>query len=252
MTPGIRRGIAVAALAGLGVALLVACLGLPVFGHPRGPYATEVIPLALHERHVTSVVGAITFDIRGIDTLGEELILFAAALGAAMLLRSQRSRDRAEQEARESAEGRRRLPVSLRALGAALVGPVLVLGVYIVTHGQLTPGGGFQGGVILAGALLLVYTAGQALALERVRPGGLVELADAAGAAAYALVAIGGLVFGVAVMANFLPLGTQGSLLSGGIIPVLNVAVGIEVAGGITLILTEFLDYALLRPKVTE
>ena len=62
----------------------------------------------------------------------------------------------------------------------------------------------------------------------------------------------GGLVFGVGAMANFLPFGTQGSLLSGGIIPLLNVAVGIEVAGGITLILTEFLDYALLRPKATE
>jgi multicomponent Na+:H+ antiporter subunit B len=248
----VRRVVVLVALAGLGALAVAAVAGLPDFGHPRGPYATEAPRAALNQRHVTNTVSGVTFDIRGIDTLGEELILFSAALGAAMLLRSQRSRDRAEQASRESAEGRRRLPASLRALGAALVGPVLVLGVYVVAHGQLTPGGGFQGGVILAGALLLVYTAGQALALERVRPIGLVELADAAGAAAYALVAIGGLVFGVAVMANFLPFGTQGSLLSGGIIPVLNVAVGIEVAGGITLILTEFLDYALLRPKVTE
>jgi multicomponent Na+:H+ antiporter subunit B len=132
------------------------------------------------------------------------------------------------------------------------VGPVLVLGVYVVAHGQLTPGGGFQGGVILAGALLLVYTAGQALALERLRPLELVELADAAGAAAYVLIALGGAVFGTVVMANFLPFGTVGSLLSGGTIPLLNVAVGIEVAGGITLILTEFLDYALLRPQAPE
>lgn len=247
-----RRVVVLVALAGLGALAVAAVAGLPDFGHPRGPYATEAPRAALNQRHVTNTVSGVTFDIRGIDTLGEELILFSAALGAAMLLRSQRSRDRAEQAVREASEGRRRLPVSLRALGAALVGPVLVLGVYVVAHGQLTPGGGFQGGVILAGALLLVYTAGQAVALERVRPIELVELADAAGAAAYGLVAIGGLVFGVAVMANFLPFGTQGSLLSGGIIPVLNVAVGIEVAGGITLILTEFLDYALLRPKVTE
>jgi multicomponent Na+:H+ antiporter subunit B len=248
----VRRAVVLVALAGLGALAVAAVAGLPDFGHPRGPYATEAPRAALNERHVTNTVSGVTFDIRGIDTLGEELILFSAALGAALLLRSQRSRDRAEQAAREASEGRRRLPVSLRALGAALVGPVLVLGVYVVAHGQLTPGGGFQGGVILAGALLLVYTAGQAVAVERVRPIGLVELADAAGAAAYGLVAIGGLVFGVAVMANFLPFGTQGSLLSGGIIPVLNVAVGIEVAGAITLILTEFLDYALLHPKVTE
>jgi multicomponent Na+:H+ antiporter subunit B len=142
---------------------------------------------------------------------------------------------------------RPRISSSLRGLGAALVGPVLLLGVYIVFHGQLTPGGGFQGGVVLAAALLLVYAAGQLVALERVRPVDLVEVAEVVGAAAYVLVAVGGLVFAAATMENFLPLGTKGSLLSGGTIPILNLAVGLEVAGGVTLILTEFLDQALLH-----
>jgi multicomponent Na+:H+ antiporter subunit B len=245
----VRRVAVLVSLAALGALAVAAVSGLPDFGHPRGPYATQAPRAALEDRHVTNTVVGITFDVRGIDTLGEELILFCAAIGTALLLRSQRAPDRVRQAADEAAEGRLRLPVSLRALGAVLVGPVLVLGVYVVAHGHLTPGGGFQGGVILAAALLLVYTAGHAIALEHVRPIGLVEVADAAGAAAYALVAIGGLVFATAAMANFLPFGTQGSLLSGGIIPVLNVAVGIEVAGAITLILTEFLDYAVLRPK---
>jgi multicomponent Na+:H+ antiporter subunit B len=240
------------ALGALGALAVAGVAGLPDFGHPRGPYATAAPRAALEQRHVTNTVAGVTFDIRGFDTLGEELILFSAALGAALLLRSQRAPGRQREAERETTEARRQLPVSLRALGAALVGPVLVLGVYVVAHGQLTPGGGFQGGVILAGALLLVYMAGQALALERVRPIELVELADAAGAAAYGLIALGGAVFGTVAMANFLPFGTQGSLLSGGIIPLLNVAVGIEVAGAITLILTEFLDYALLRPRAPE
>jgi multicomponent Na+:H+ antiporter subunit B len=248
----VRRVIVLVALAGLGGLAVAAVAGLPDFGHPRGPYATEAPRAALEQRHVTNTVVGVTFDVRGIDTLGEELILFSAALGAALLLRSQRAGDRERRAAEEAEEGRRRLPVSLRVLGAALVGPVLVFGIYVVAHGQLTPGGGFQGGVILAAALLLVYTAGQAIALERVRPMSVVELAEAAGAAAYTLVAIGGAVFGAVVMANFLPFGTQGSLLSGGTIPVLNAAVGIEVAGAITLILTEFLDYALLRPRTPE
>ena len=46
------------------------------------------------------------------------------------------------------------------------------------------------------------------------------------------LVALAGLVFGVAVMDNVLPLGTTGSLLSGGTVPVLSVAVGVEVTAG--------------------
>ena len=55
--------------------------------------------------------------------------------------------------------------------------------------------------------------------------------------------------FGVAVMDNFLPFGTTGSLLSGGTVPVLSVAVGVEVTAGVTLILSEFLDQMLLRSR---
>jgi multicomponent Na+:H+ antiporter subunit B len=75
----------------------------------------------------------------------------------------------------------------------------------------------------------------------------LVEVADAAGAAAYSLVAVAGLVFGAAAMDNVLPTGTTGSLLSGGTVPVLSVAVGVEVTAAVTLILSEFVDQMLLR-----
>ena len=242
-----RRGLGLVALAALGGLAVWAVSGLPPFAHPRGPYATEGVRLMLSERHLSNTVVGITFDLRGIDTLGEELILFCAALGSTLLLRSQREEGRVEEAAERADEVRPRIPLSLRALGAYLVGPALMLAVYVVAHGNLTPGGGFQGGVIGAAALLLVYAAGQMLAIERVRPVAVVELAEAVGAAAYVLVAIGGIVFATVAMANFLPFGTEGSLLSGGTVPVLNAAVGVEVAGAMTLILTEFLDQALLR-----
>jgi multicomponent Na+:H+ antiporter subunit B len=247
MRAATRRWTALAALAVLAVALTWAVAGLPDFGHPRGPYATEAVRLTVSDRHVTNTVTGVTFDVRGIDTLGEELILFCAAIGSTVLLRSQREQGRVEEAAREADDARPGIPAALRLLGAVLVGPVLMFGTYIVAHGHLTPGGGFQGGVILAAALLLVYAAGRLLALERVRPVALVEVADAVGAAAFVLVAIGGLVFGVAALANFLPLGTLGAWPSGGTIPVLSVIVGVEVAGAMALILTEFLDQALLR-----
>jgi multicomponent Na+:H+ antiporter subunit B len=197
-------------------------------------------------RQVDNTVGGVTFDVRGFDTLGEELILLVAAVGATVLLRAQRGEP--DPGAGDAAEDERGpwTADALRALGAALVGPVLLLGLYVVAHGAVTPGGGFQGGVVLAGALLLVYAAGQALAVRRVRPVALVEVGEAVGAAAFVLIAVGGLVAGGAVMANFLPLGTAGDLRGGGTVPVLNVAVGLEVAGGVTLILTELLDQALL------
>jgi multicomponent Na+:H+ antiporter subunit B len=241
-----RLALGLTALAVLGALVAVAATQLDRFGHPPEPYATQAVKASL-KHQVNATVNAVTFDVRGIDTLGEELILFSAAIGATILLRAQRAQGRAKQAAERADAHREQTPSSLRALGAALIGPVLVLGVYVLVHGHLTPGGGFQGGIVLAAALLLVYAAGQIVALESVRPVDLVEVSEALGAAAYVLVALAGLVIAGAAMDNFLPWGTRGNLLSGGIVPVLSVAVGVEVAGAITLILTEFLDQALLR-----
>jgi multicomponent Na+:H+ antiporter subunit B len=247
MSDRTRQIVALASLAVLGAGLAAAVLGLPDFGDGApAALADATIELALG-RHVSNTVVGITFDVRGIDTLGEELILFSAAIGSALLLRAQRDEERAAKTRDEADERREEIPASVRALGAVLVGPVLVLGLYVVAHGPVTPGGGFQGGVLLAAALLGAYAAGQLLALERVRPISLVEFAEALGAAAYVVVAIGGLVFASAAMANFLPLGSEGSPWSGGTIAVLNAAVGIEVAAAFTLILTELLEQALLR-----
>jgi multicomponent Na+:H+ antiporter subunit B len=223
---------------------------LPGFGHYSGIYGLLLGHVAVAERHATNVVSAITFDYRGFDTLGEEFILFAAAVGGAILLRADRDERAIEAAAQHSNERAEVVARPVRAVGAALVGPTVVLGGYIVAHGALTPGGGFQGGVVLASAAVLVYASGQYLALRRVGRGITpLELADALGAIGFALIALGGLLFGTAALDNFLGFGVTGSLYSGGIIPLANISVGIEVAGGITLIVAEFLDQALMRRR---
>jgi multicomponent Na+:H+ antiporter subunit B len=189
-------------------------------------------------------VAATVFDYRGFDTLGEEMILFAAACGCAALLRVRR-REREEREAPE-----RPVPsFAARALGAALVGPIVVFGGYVIANGHITPGGGFSGGVIVAGALLLAYAAGQVVRLRGVGSTALLEGAEALGGAGFLCLALGGLIAVGALVQNFLPLGTSGMLLSAGTIPVGNVAVGVEVAGAVALILSEFLEQALLEGR---
>jgi multicomponent Na+:H+ antiporter subunit B len=229
--------------------LVWAFADLPAFGHYNGVYGLLLDQVAVAERHATNVVSAITFDYRGFDTLGEEFILFAAAVGCAILLRSQRDEEAIEAAQEMADERADAVARPVRALGAALAAPTVVLGAYIVAHGAITPGGGFQGGVVLAAAAVLVYTSGQYIALRRAPGVTALELADALGAAGYVLIALGGLLFGSAAMENFLGLGVPGSVYSAGTIPLLNLSVGIEVAGGVTLIVAEFLDQALMRRR---
>ena len=221
-------------------------MGLPDFGHYRGPYGDVLNAVAVPERHITDVVTAVNFDYRGFDTLGEEFILFAAVIGVAILLRAQR--DEEERDPREFAFGRSapRTSDAVRALAIALVGPTVVTGVYIVAHGHLTPGGGFQGGVVLATALLLVYLAADYAVLRKVAPFSLVEVCEALGGGGFAIIGLAGFVSGVAYLENVLPLGEVGALNSAGIVPLINLSVGLEVAAGFVLILVEFLEQTLM------
>jgi multicomponent Na+:H+ antiporter subunit B len=235
------------ALAGVVALLVWGLTGLPDVGHYRGPYGKVLAKVAVPERKATNVVSSTTFDYRGFDTLGEEIILFTAALGLVVLLREQRGEEQ-EPEGEEGEDSRSppRTSDALRVLGLGLVGPTVVLGVYIVSHGALTPGGGFQGGLVLATALLLVYLAGRYAAMRRLSPLPLVEAGEAAGATAFALIGLGGLIISGVYLENFINLGTPKMLLSGGDIPLLNISVGLEVAGAFTLTFTEFLDQTLL------
>jgi multicomponent Na+:H+ antiporter subunit B len=246
VTAPVRRGMFLVSAAVFLVVLVAGLAGLPDFGHYRGPYGKVLNLVAVPERHATDVVTAVNFDYRALDTLGEEFILFAAVLGLAVVLRSMREEH--ERPSHEAGDDHRFAEASsaLGAFGAALIGPVLVVGMYIVTHGHLTPGGGFQGGLILATALLIVFLAGHYLAMRVVAPHAMVELGEAAGAAGYALVGLGGLIFSAVFFENFIALGSPGHLLSAGTMPISNIAVGIEVAGAFALLWAEFMGQALV------
>jgi multicomponent Na+:H+ antiporter subunit B len=246
MTPRARTVVFLTAATVFAVVLVAGLAGLPDFGDYSGVYGQVLNHVAAPERQATDVVTAVNFDYRAFDTLGEEFILFASIIGVSILLRQRRGEfERPSDEAGEE----HHLPETssaLRAAGLLLVGPTLVLGVYIVTHGHLTPGGGFQGGVVLAAAVLLAFLGGEYVVMRIVAPHLLVEAAEAVGAAAYAMIGIGGLIFATAFFHNFLPLGTAGTILSAGTIPLSNIAVALEVSGAFVLLWTEFFDQALL------
>jgi multicomponent Na+:H+ antiporter subunit B len=228
--------------AGLAALLLWGLAGLHDFGSYPGPYGDVLNRVAVGERHATNVVTAVVFDYRGVDTLGEEYILFCSVMGVALLLREVRDRDA------ERPLDAHPLDV-VRAVSALLVGGTVLLGLYVVAFGPITPGGGFQGGVVLASGLLLVYLAGTYRSYRDVSPAPLIELAEGTGAGGYVAVGLLGLALAQSFLENFLPPGTPGTLLSAGSIPLLNLAAALEVSAALVLLFGEFLDEVMLPSR---
>jgi multicomponent Na+:H+ antiporter subunit B len=206
----------------------------------------------LARRHATDYVTALNFDLRAFDTLGEEAILFAAVTGVVMLMRHMRDEDQSERRRRAEDHRFQGASEALRVQALLMVTLIVAYGVYLDIHGALTPGGGFQAGVVLSAGPAVVMLAGRYLTLKRVAPDWVIEALESSGAAGYALIGIGGLVFGAVFLQNFLPYGTPDQLLSAGTMPVISIAVGLEVTGGLLLIYSEFLDQSLMSTTEGE
>ena len=234
---------------GLAAVMVIGFAGLPSFGHAHELYGALVNRTEPTLRHATDIVTALNFDIRAYDTLGEEFILFVSVSGVALLLRHLRD-EREDQAQTPGIEDHRFAGASegLKLTSLILIPLLVAFGAYLVFHGQLTPGGGFQGGIVLAAGPLAILLAGRYLSMKRVAPKRLAASADAIGAAGYAMVGLGGLVFVGVYLKNPMPLGTAGKLLSAGMMPVNSIAVGLEVTGAFLMAWTEFLDQTLIGP----
>ncbi len=179
---------------------------------------------------VTSVV---TF-FRGIDTVGEVTVLFLATSGVALMLST--TQRTCEKEIKQKS--------FVLDVGSRLLMSVIVLfGVYIIIHGHLSPGGGFQGGVVIATAFLLLFLANPNMSLSHA----ILTLGESLSGSAYVLVAIIGLFKVNILLGNFLPhpISEIGELISGGIIPIIYIIVGIKVGSEMSVIVEYFIkeDY---------
>lgn len=152
------------------------------------------------------------------------------------MLQSPRSRQRERRIERQP-----EMTIITRTIIRGLLPVLVVFGVYIVTYGHLTPGGGFQGGMILVGAIMSFYLAYGFNIMRQFHEDDL-DLAEHIGALGYLFTGLIGIFAGGTFLYNALKGGPAGGLLSGGIIFVLNFVVGLKVASGTLLVLLILLE----------
>ncbi len=169
---------------------------------------------------VTSVI--VTY--RGLDTLGEIAVLFIATAGIGFFLRR-----------KSSSKNERSKASALVTTGAAFLVPIILLfGVYIFLHGHLTPGGGFQGGVVIASGILLFILANHDSKINT----HLLHWVESLSGVFYVIIGIFGLVLAGGFLDNrILPLGEYGALFSGGVIPIIYSLIGLKVGAELVGIL---------------
>jgi multicomponent Na+:H+ antiporter subunit B len=209
-----RRLTSLLFLAGLGL-LLAAILQRLNFGQPPMIVGDAINAAAPAQVGAANLVTSVVLAYRGFDTLLELTILFTAATAAGLALGREPGDRLADPEAG---------PI-VRA-GADLFFPLLlVVGLYIIFHGHLTPGGGFQGGVILAAAFFMPQLARPASRLEY----RMTTLIEGLAGATFILIGLLALFEGEAFLTPLLGVGTLGTLLSAGTLPMLYLAVGLKV-----------------------
>ncbi len=182
---------------------------------------------------VSNAVTSIVVNFRGFDTLGEVTVLFLAvtALGSILYKRRHHVGDRSVLFSASS----------IVTAGSKLLFPAIVLlGAYVFIHGHLSPGGGFQGGVIIATGFLLMLLAYQNFSVGHIALSVIESLAGIT----FAGVGLLGFMHGGTFLENFLPTGVLNNLFSGGIIPIIYIAVGFKVSAELTGVI-----YTVLNEK---
>ncbi|MGE0075926.1 MAG: hydrogen gas-evolving membrane-bound hydrogenase subunit E [Sphaerochaetaceae bacterium] len=194
--------------------------------------ATHYVEAGADELGAANLVTSVVVSYRGLDTLGEVMVLFTATTGVTALLVAGKSKSHKKEKVSEPDGDGRREGSELLATGAAFLFPILILfGIYIFLNGHLTPGGGFQGGVVLASAFLLLLFSDCRLELNHA----LLKGAEAISGAAYVAVGLLGLwLAGGFLDPRFLPAGEFGQLFSAGAIPIIYILIGIKVGSELT------------------
>lgn len=221
------------------VAMLLAAVSwLPTFGNPENPVNNEVaaryIENGLQETGAVNIVTGMILDYRAFDTLGESHVLFVATCTVLILLRLDDSKKGSHGMGYDAEEDRLHEPkndVILQTVARILVPPIVIFGIYVILGGHLGPGGGFSGGAVIGAGLILYLNAFGFAKTERFFNEKTYKRLSFCALGCYCLAKSYSFYTGANHIESVIPLGTPGAILSSGLILVLNICVGLVVAG---------------------
>ncbi|MBW1915872.1 MAG: Na(+)/H(+) antiporter subunit B [Deltaproteobacteria bacterium] len=163
--------------------LIYFALDFPVWGDLKSPASTHVSPYyienTLEDTSVPNIVTAVLADYRGYDTMFETIVIFTAGIVCIFLLRTFKTTvpesrmyrhiptgitlriEKGGKVPNESDHFERIdsvwIPYDLiiRTTCRMIIPFIQIFALYVIAHGHHSPGGGFQGGVILGASFVL-------------------------------------------------------------------------------------------------
>jgi multicomponent Na+:H+ antiporter subunit B len=204
-----------------------------------GHYYAEQGP---KELGAPNLVTAVVVTYRGLDTLGEVTVLFISAAGVGLLLRRTRRRDDDEDleqgdRAEETAGVHKPASEIVETATELLLPMVILFGIYVFLNGHLSPGGGFQGGAIIASGTMFLLLALPESHISRL----MIAIIESMSGFSYVVVGVLGVIFAGGFLDNrIVDLGTYGALFSAGAIPLIYVFVGLKVGFELSAVLDRF------------
>ena len=206
------------------------------FGNKREGIGSYFLEHSSTDLQVANTVTAIVVNYRGFDTLGEVTVLFLAATGMGTILFRRRSKHTGLNPQRKSPEASK----IVQAAGKLLFPAIMILGAYVFIHGHLTPGGGFQGGAIIATGFLLMLISYRRFKVEHK----YVTWVESIAGLSFVTIGLLGIILGPhnSFLENYLNVGKLNDLMSGGVIALVYIAVGFKVGAELTGILDTLIN----------
>jgi len=133
----------------------------------------------------------------------------------------------------------------VRTMANQLILFILVFGLYVILHGHITPGGGFQGGAVIVSGVVMLLVAFSSQELKKSLRERVLSIVESSGAIIFAILAFAGigtvffynLLVGTPIFGRIPDFGPgPGDIWTGGVIPLMNFAVGLKVIAGLSAV----------------